>query len=113
MVNRQLEERHHLYQGSWRHRVPIEHHQKMYVRPKRRKPAKDSKYQHYSILKNWAYPSGSDGSLLATWVTQVQLLGGEDPLEKEIATHSRILAWKIPWTEKHLATVHGVAKSWT
>ena len=27
-------------------------------------------------------------------------LGGEDPLEKEIATHSSILAWKIPWTEK-------------
>ena len=32
--------------------------------------------------------------------TQVQSLGGEDPLEKEIATHSSILAWKIPWTEK-------------
>ena len=32
--------------------------------------------------------------------TQVQSLGGEDPLEKEMATHSSILAWKIPWTEK-------------
>ena len=32
--------------------------------------------------------------------TQVQSLGGEDPLEKEIATHSSILAGKIPWTEK-------------
>ena len=31
--------------------------------------------------------------------TQVQSLGGEDPLEKEMATHSSILAWKIPWTE--------------
>jgi len=31
--------------------------------------------------------------------TQVQLLGREDPLEKEMATHSRILAWRIPWTE--------------
>ena len=31
--------------------------------------------------------------------TQVQSLGREDPLEKEVATHSRILAWKIPWTE--------------
>ena len=31
---------------------------------------------------------------------QVQSLGGEDPLEKEIATHSSILAWKIPWTEE-------------
>ena len=31
--------------------------------------------------------------------TQVQCLGQEDPLEKEIATHSSILAWKIPWAE--------------
>ena len=31
---------------------------------------------------------------------QVQSLGWEDPLEKEIATHSSILAWKIPWTEE-------------
>ena len=31
--------------------------------------------------------------------TQVRSLGGEDPLEKEMATHSRILAWKISWTE--------------
>jgi len=30
---------------------------------------------------------------------QVQSLGWEDPLKKEIATHSSILAWKIPWTE--------------
>ena len=29
----------------------------------------------------------------------VQSLGEEDPLEKEMAIHSRILAWKIPWTE--------------
>ena len=32
--------------------------------------------------------------------TQVWSLGGEDPLEKEMATHSSILAWEIPWTEK-------------
>ena len=32
--------------------------------------------------------------------TQVQSLGWEDPLEKEMATHSNILAWKIPWTEE-------------
>ena len=30
----------------------------------------------------------------------VQSLGREDPLEKEMATHSSILAWKIPWTEE-------------
>ena len=32
--------------------------------------------------------------------TQVQSLGREDPLEREMATHSSILAWKTPWTEK-------------
>ena len=32
--------------------------------------------------------------------TQVPSLGGEDPLEKEMTTHSSILAWKIPWTEE-------------
>ena len=33
--------------------------------------------------------------------TWVQSLGQEDPLEEEMATHSGILAWEIPWTEKH------------
>ena len=36
--------------------------------------------------------------LSAMLETQVQSLGQEDPLEKEIATHSSTLAWKIPWT---------------
>ena len=34
------------------------------------------------------------------WQTQVQSPGREDLLEKETATHSNILAWKIPWTEE-------------
>ena len=38
--------------------------------------------------------------LPATWETRVWFLGREDPLEKEVATHSRTLAWKIPWTEE-------------
>jgi len=43
--------------------------------------------------------------------TRVQFLGWEDPLEKEMATHSSILAWRIPRTEESLRpTVHGVAK---
>ena len=37
--------------------------------------------------------------LPAVWDTWVQFLGREDPLEKEMATHSSILAWKIPWIE--------------
>ena len=44
--------------------------------------------------------------------TQVRSLGWEDPLEKEMATHSSILAWRIPWTEElRELTVHGVTKS--
>ena len=53
-------------------------------------------------------PVGSRASLVTQAVkkppavqeTQVQSLGGEDPLEKAMATHSSILAWKIPWTEE-------------
>ena len=39
-------------------------------------------------------------NLAAMWETRVQSLGQEDPLEKEMATHSSILAWKIPWMEE-------------
>ena len=39
-------------------------------------------------------------NLPAVWETWVRSLGWEDPLEKEMATHSSILAWRIPWTEK-------------
>ena len=38
--------------------------------------------------------------LPAVWETRVQSLGWEDPLQKEMATHSSTLAWKIPWTEE-------------
>ena len=38
--------------------------------------------------------------LPAMWETRVQSLGREDPLEKEMATHARILAWRIPWREE-------------
>ena len=34
------------------------------------------------------------------WETGVQFLGRENPLEKEMETHSSILAWEIPWTEE-------------
>ena len=47
--------------------------------------------------------------------TQVRSLDWEDPLEKGMATHTRTLAWRIPWTEGYIAwwaTIHGVAKSW-
>ena len=47
------------------------------------------------------------------WETRARFLGGEDLLEKEMATHSSILAWKIPWTEEEpvrLQSVCGVTK---
>ena len=39
-------------------------------------------------------------NLLAVWETQAQALGWEDSLEEGMATHSSILAWRIPWTEE-------------
>ena len=54
-----------------------------------------------SMLFSICFPGDSDSQASAcngeTWV---QSLGQEDPLEKEIATHSNILAWKIPWMEE-------------
>ena len=53
-------------------------------------------------------------NLPAMQETGVRSLGWEDPLEKEIAIHSSILAWKTPWTEEPgRLTVHGVAKNQT
>ena len=40
-------------------------------------------------------------NLPAVKESQVLSLGGEDPLEKGMATHSSILVWRIPWTEEH------------
>ena len=45
--------------------------------------------------------------------TWVQFLGWEDPLEKEMATHSSILAWRIPWTEEPGGLQSMGRKSWT
>ena len=53
-------------------------------------------------------------NLLAMWETLVQSLVWEDPLEKGMATHSGILAWRIPMDRgAWRATVHGVTNSWT
>ena len=53
-------------------------------------------------------------SLPAMWETQFRSLGRDDSLEKEMATHSSIIAWRTPWTEGlWWVTVHWVAKCWT
>ena len=52
----------------------------------------------------WGFPGGSAVKNLPVMQKmqeiQVQFLGGEDPLEEGLATHSSILAWRIPWTEE-------------
>ena len=56
-------------------------------------------------------------NLPAVWETQVQSLGWEDPLEKEVAIHFSILAWKFPWTEEpsqpQSMWSHRVGHDWT
>ena len=53
-------------------------------------------------------------NLPAVRETQVPSLGWKDHLEKEMAMHSSIVAWRIPWTGEPVgATVYGVAKGWT
>ena len=92
------------------------------------------KWKQWQILFSWVSESlwmvtaalivkDTSSSLVAQMVknlpamqkTQVQSPEQEDPLEKEMTTHSSILAWRIPWTEKEAwqAIVHGMAKSQT
>ena len=52
-------------------------------------------------------------NLPAMHETRVQSLGWEDPLEKGMAIHCSILAWRIPWTGAWRATVHGITVSCT
>ena len=67
----------------------------------------------YPLLYSWAsvvaQPVKNPPAMWETWVPS---LGWEDPLEEEMATHSSILAWRIPWTEEPggLHTAHGVAR---
>ena len=54
-----------------------------------------------SLAWEGGFPGGSNGKESAAMQeTQVQSLGREDPLEKGMAIHSSILAWRIPWTEE-------------
>ena len=55
----------------------------------------------YPLLCSWAsLVAQMIKNLPVMWETQVQSLGGEDPLEKGMVTHSSILVWKIPQTEQ-------------
>ena len=85
-------------------------------------PRKLEKWHYLSSYQPWSHrqvetvieePS-TIKNLPAMWETQVQTLDWEDPLEKGMATHFSILAWRIPWTEEAggLQSM-GVAKSQT
>jgi len=52
------------------------------------------------MLPSWLSGKRIHLPMQETQKTQAPSLGGEDPLEKETATHSSILAWKISWTEE-------------
>ena len=71
-------------------------------------------YQQGILLPGASLVPRTVKKLPAMQETQVLSLGREDPLKKEMATHSSILAWRI-LTDRGAwwATVHGVAKSWT
>ena len=58
-------------------------------------------YIYIIYIYIWGFPRGSVvKNPLAMQETWVQFLGQEDPLEKEMATHSSSLGWEIPWTEE-------------
>ena len=61
----------------------------------------------YPLQYSWAFLVAQlVKNLPAIWEASVRSLGWEDPLEEGKATHSSILAWKIPWT-----TIHGITNS--
>ena len=68
-----------------------------------------------SLQYSWASPTAQMvKNPPAMWETWVQSLGWEDRLEKGMATHSRILAWRVPMDRgAWWATVHGITKSQT
>ena len=56
---------------------------------------------NHMVYHTWGFPGGlAVKNLPAVWETWVQSLGLEEPLEEGMATHSSILAWRIPWTEE-------------
>ena len=56
---------------------------------------------HYGFDLHYLFPGGSDGKASACKAGDLgSIPGWEDPLEKEMATHSSTVAWKVPWTEE-------------
>ena len=70
--------------------------------------SREEKGTHQKASGGKTLPSGRPGFLVAQmiknlpimWETRVQSLGQEDPMEKRVATHLSILAWRIPWIQE-------------
>ena len=73
--------------------------------------------KRFNLNRQWVvggFPGGSVvKNLTAKQQMRVRSLGWEDPLEKEMTTHSSILAWEIPWTETLQVQSMGLQKSQT
>ena len=66
------------------------------------------------MMEPGGFPGGPDlKNPPAVQETRVPSLGGEEPLEEEMATRSSVLAWRIPDRGAWWATVRGVTKTWT
>ena len=66
---------------------------------------------HTYVRCKTGFPDGSVvKSLPAKQETRVQSWGWEDPMEEEMATHSSLLAWRVPWTEEPSGLVYGAAR---
>ena len=83
------------------HPTPLNHHRTQSWTPCAIQPLPTSYFTHGSVYMLGFLSGSAVKNLPAMQETWVQSLGWEDPLEREIATHSNLLAWRIPWT------VHG------
>ena len=85
---------------------------KIILTVKREMEAINITFYYYLIINRYKQASvvaQTVKHLPAMQETQVRSLGQEDPLKNEMATHSSILAWKMPWSEEP----RGLTKSWT
>ena len=94
-----------LLNGVWEHRSTL--------RDKVLPGKINSTFGEASIKRLASLVAESKRICLPMQETWVQSLGREDSLEKKMATHSSIVAWKIPWRGTWQATVHGIAKNQT
>ena len=96
---------HSIYQQIWKtQQWPQNWKRSVFIPILKKGNAKQCSKCHTIALNSHAtFPGGSDSKAVNHWPatreTRLRSLGREDPLEKEMATHSSILAWKIPWIQ--------------